>query len=58
MLSVDLQKAFDSLNWSLILAMLRSYGFGDFLIDLIKMTYTEPKCCITAVVFQVGLRMT
>ena len=46
-LFVDLQKAFDSLNWSFILAMLRIYGFGDFLIGLIKMIYKEPKCCIT-----------
>ena len=45
-LSVDLQKAFDSLNWSFIFAMLRIYGFGDFLIGLIKMIYKEPKCCI------------
>ena len=45
-LSVDLQKAFDSLNWSFIFAMLRIYGFGDFLIGLIKMIYKESKCCI------------
>ena len=45
-LSVDLQKAFDSLNWLFIFAMLRIYGFGDFLIRLIKMIYKEPKCCI------------
>ena len=46
MLSADLQKAFDSLNWSFILAVLRSYGLGDFLIGLIKIMYEEPKCCI------------
>ena len=45
-LSVDLQTAFDSLNWSFIFTMLRIYGFGDFLIGLIKMIYKEPKCCI------------
>ena len=45
-LSIDVQKAFDSLNWSFILAMLRTYGFGDFLIDLIKMIYKGPKCCL------------
>ena len=26
--------------------MLRIYGFGDFLIGLIKMIYKEPKCCV------------
>ena len=46
-LSIDLHKAFDSLNWSFIFAMLKSYGFGNFLIQLIKMIYKKPRCCIT-----------
>ena len=45
-LSVDLQKAIDSLNWSFILTRLKTYGFSSFLIDLIKTIYKEPKCCI------------
>ena len=42
-LSIDLHKAFDSLNWSYIFAVLKSYGFGKFLIQLIKMMYEKPK---------------
>ena len=35
-LSVDLYKAFDSLRWPFIFAMLRRYGFGNLLIKWIK----------------------
>ena len=45
-LSIDLQKASDSLNWSFIFAMFRNLGFGNFFINLIRIIYKEPKCCI------------
>ena len=45
-LSIDLCKAFDSLNWSFIFAMLKSYGFGNNIINWIKILYKQPKCCI------------
>ena len=35
-LSVDLYKAFDSLRWPFIFAMLRRYGFGNLLTKWIK----------------------
>ena len=35
-LLMDLQKAFDSLNWSFIFAILRSSRFGDFFINFGK----------------------
>ena len=38
-LSIDLHKAFDFLNWFFIFAMLKSYGFKNFLIQLIEMMY-------------------
>ena len=38
-LFIYLKKAFDSLNWSFIFAMLRNYGFGDFFINLIQIIY-------------------
>ena len=45
-LLIDLQKAFDSLNWSFIFAILRNFGVGDFFINLIRNIYKQPKCCI------------
>ena len=45
-LLIDLLKAFDSLNWSFMFAILRNFGFGDFFINLIRIIYKEPKCCI------------
>ena len=46
MLLVDLYKAFDSLRWPFIFAMLRRYGFGNLLIKWIKVLYKNPKCRI------------
>ena len=43
-LLVDLHKAFDSLHWSFIFAMLNSYGFGNSLINWIIILYKNPKC--------------
>ena len=45
-LLIDLQKPFDSLNWSFIFAILRNFGFGDFFINLIRIIHEQPKCCI------------
>ena len=43
-LLVDLHKAFDSLHWFFIFAMLKSYGFGNSLINWIRILYKNPKC--------------
>ena len=43
---IDLQKAFDSLNWSFIFAVLRNFGLNDFFISLIRIIYKQPNCCI------------
>ena len=43
-LLVDLHKAFDSLHWSFIFTMLKSYGFGNSLINWIRILYKNPKC--------------
>ena len=45
-LLIDSQKAFDSLIWSFIFAILRNFGFGGFFINLIRIMYKQPKCCI------------
>ena len=45
-LLVNLHKAFDSLNWSFIFAMLKCYGFGNSLIYWIKVLCKNPECCV------------
>ena len=44
-LLVDRHKAFDSLNWFFIFAMLKSYVFGNSLINWIRILHKNPKCC-------------
>ena len=46
LLSVDLYKAFDSLRWPFIFALLRRYGFRNLLIKRIKVLYKNRKCKI------------
>ena len=43
---LDLHKAFDSLYWSFIFAMLKCYDFGNSLINLIRVLYKNLKCCV------------
>ena len=43
-LLIDLRKAFDSLHWPIIFAMLKSYNFGNSLINWIRILYKKPKC--------------
>ena len=45
-LLVDLHKAFESSNWSFIFAILKSYDFGNSLINWIRVLYKNPKCCV------------
>ena len=45
-LSIDLNKAFDSLHWPFIFAALKCYGFGQSIIEWIRMLYKKPQCCI------------
>ena len=41
LLSLDFQKAFDTLEWSCIGRVLKIYNFGDSLRNWIKVLYTE-----------------
>ena len=43
-LLVDLHKAFYLFNWSFVFAMLKRYGFGNSLINWIRLLYKHPKC--------------
>lgn len=42
-LSLDLQKAFDSVSWPFIFASLRFWGFGEHFIGILKSLYSEPE---------------
>ena len=50
-LSIDLYKAFDSLNWPFIFAALKCYGFGKSIIEWIRRLYKQPQCCIIITIF-------
>ena len=45
-LLVHLHKAFDSVDGSFISAMLKYYGFGNSWINLIRVLYKNPECCV------------
>ncbi len=40
-MSVDFEKAFDSLNWIFLFKVLKHVNFGDKIIDHIKMLYNN-----------------
>ena len=46
LLSLDFQKAFDSLEWSFMLRALESFNFGQSFISWIKLIYNEVSSCI------------
>lgn len=41
LLSIDYEKAFDSLNWNFLFQTLRAFNFGDRFISLIKVMYNN-----------------
>ncbi len=41
LLSIDFEKAFDSLNWNFLFAALKHVNFGDKIIQYIKMLYNN-----------------
>ena len=43
-LLVDLHKTFDSLTRPFIFAMLKCHGFGNSLINWMRVLYKNPKC--------------
>ena len=46
LLSLDFQKAFDSLDHSFLLHTLRSFNFGDKFCNFIKVLYTNLESCV------------
>ena len=45
-LTVDFEKAFDSLNHKFLIAVLKKYGFGEDFIDWIKILLRDQKSCV------------
>ena len=45
-LAIDLEKAFDSLNWQFLFKTLNWFGFGNSFQKWIKLLYTDAKACI------------
>jgi hypothetical protein len=45
-LSIDFEKAFDSLNWNFLICTLKAANFGDNFINLIKMMYKNIESCV------------
>ena len=46
LLSLDFQKAFDTLEWSCISNVLKMYNFGDSLRNWIKVLYTKVESTV------------
>ena len=45
-LSLDIQKAFDSIDWLCVKGMLERYQFGVNLIKWVEILYTKPECYV------------
>ena len=46
LLTVDFEKAFDSLNHKFLIAVLKKYGFGEDFIDWIKTLLRDQEFCV------------
>ena len=46
LMTIDFQKAFDSLNHTFLLATLKKYGFGDDFIDWVKILLKDSESCV------------
>ena len=46
-MTIDFEKAFDSMNHAFLIAALKKYGFGDNFIDWIKILLNNQESCVT-----------
>ena len=46
LLTVDFEKAFDSLNHNVLIAVLKKYGFGDDFIDWVLILFNSQESCV------------
>lgn len=54
LLAVDFQKAFNTVRWQLIFKALELFGFGELILDMVKMLFTDIKTCIYNAGFSSG----
>lgn len=47
LLTADYAKAFDSFRWALTFKALQMFGFGDYIIQAIKLIFKDIKTCVT-----------
>ena len=45
-MTIDFEKAFDSMNHAFLIAALKKYGFGDNFIDWIKILLNNQESCV------------
>ena len=45
-LTADIEKAFDSMDHTFLIAALKKFGFGDYFIDWIKVLLNDNESCI------------
>ena len=45
--SIDSEKAFDSMEWDFVYKAMEAYGFPNKFITWIKCLYAESECCVT-----------
>ena len=46
LVTMDIEKAFDSLNYSFLLAVLKKFGFGTSFINWIETILNKPESCV------------
>ena len=46
LISFDFEKAFDLIEWNILFETMRFFNFGDTIISMIKMLYTDIESCV------------
>ena len=46
LISFDFEKAFDKVEWNILFEILHYFNFGDNIINMIKVLYTEMGSCV------------